>query len=120
MTLQAVHLDTDIGGDLDDACALAYLLSRPDVEIVGVTSVIENDGRRAGYARYLLDLAGQQSSRLGLVAAGAEASHPRFRAPYGLPSEHRYWPEPVQPLPGPLDAALDLIQRSVEQGAVIV
>jgi inosine-uridine nucleoside N-ribohydrolase len=117
MSPTKVHLDTDIGGDLDDACALALLLSLPEVEITGVTTVVENDGRRAGYARYLLDLAG----RTGVpVAAGAEASHPRFRAPYGLPPEERYWPVPVPPLPAPIDAALNLIARSVEQGATMV
>jgi inosine-uridine nucleoside N-ribohydrolase len=117
MSPTLVHLDTDIGGDLDDVCALALLLSLPEVEITGVTSVIENDGRRAGYARWLLDLAGRQPVP---VAAGAVAGHPRFRAPYGLPTEARYWPEPVQPRPGPLDAALNLIQRSVEQGAAVI
>src|SRR3954447_15385866 len=116
-----VQLDTDIGGDLDDVCALALLLSLPAVKITGVTSVIENAGRRAGYARYLLDLVGRRDVP---VAAGAEATHPRFRDRYGLPPEGRYWPEPVQvapgPLPGPLEAALDLIQRSIGQGATVI
>ena len=34
-----LHLDTDFGGDTDDACALAYLLSRRDVDLVGLTTV---------------------------------------------------------------------------------
>lgn len=33
-----VHLDTDLGGDPDDACALAMLLGWPNVEIVGITT----------------------------------------------------------------------------------
>jgi inosine-uridine nucleoside N-ribohydrolase len=32
-----VHLDTDFGGDTDDACALAMLLGWPGVEVVGIT-----------------------------------------------------------------------------------
>lgn len=28
-----IHLDTDIGGDMDDLCALAMLLKWPDLEI---------------------------------------------------------------------------------------
>jgi inosine-uridine nucleoside N-ribohydrolase len=36
-----IHLDTDIGGDLDDLCALALLLGWPDVELTGVTTVLE-------------------------------------------------------------------------------
>jgi len=34
-----VLLDTDIGTDVDDAVALAYLLSRPDCELLGITTV---------------------------------------------------------------------------------
>jgi hypothetical protein len=34
-----VHLDTDLGSDTDDLCALAMLLGWPDVEVVGVTTV---------------------------------------------------------------------------------
>ena len=112
-----VHLDTDVGGDLDDLCALALLLGRPDVEIAGVTTVIENGGKRAGYARYVLDLAGRPEVP---VAAGAVADGGHFRAVYGLPPEQRYWPEPVPAAPGPLDAALDLLARSIERGATVV
>lgn len=112
-----VHLDTDIGGDPDDVCALALLLSLRDVEITGVTSVLENDGRRAGFARYLLDLVGRREVP---VAAGARADSPSFREFYGLPAEARYWPEPVKPLPGPGDAALDLLRQSIDAGALIL
>ena len=87
-----VHLDTDIGGDIDDLCALALLLTWPDAEITGITTVVEDRGKRAGYARYVLDLAGRADVP---VAAGAEASLPSFRARYGLPPEERYWAEPV-------------------------
>ncbi|RPI99364.1 MAG: nucleoside hydrolase, partial [Chloroflexi bacterium] len=48
-----IHLDTDIGGDLDDLCALAMLLKWPDLDITGVTTVAEEQGRRAGYAHYV-------------------------------------------------------------------
>ncbi len=34
-----LHLDTDIGGDIDDLCALAMVLNWPDVELVAVTTV---------------------------------------------------------------------------------
>jgi inosine-uridine nucleoside N-ribohydrolase len=112
-----VHLDTDLGGDLDDLCALALLLAWPGVEITGVTTVLENDGRRAGYARRALDLAGRPGVP---VAAGAGADLPRFRARYGLPSEGRYWPEPVRPLPGPVDGALDLLKESLDRDALVI
>src|SRR5438874_6777344 len=117
MTRLKVHLDTDIGGDIDDLCALALLLSQPDVEITGITTVVENEGKRAGYARYALALAGRREVP---VAAGAAAGLSCFREVYGLPPETRYWPEPVLPAPGPLDAALDLFEQSVARDAIVV
>jgi inosine-uridine nucleoside N-ribohydrolase len=53
-----VHVDTDLGDDPDDLCALAYLLIRPDVDVVGVTTVDDADGRRARSAREALALGG--------------------------------------------------------------
>jgi purine nucleosidase len=69
-----VHLDTDLGGDPDDACALAMLLGWPDVEVVGVTTTIDPDGRRAGCVAELLEIAGRSDIP---VVAGAEAWLPR-------------------------------------------
>lgn len=111
-----VHLDTDIGGDIDDLCALALLLNWPKAELVGVTTVLEHGGKRAGYARYALALAKRNDVP---VAAGADIRSGRFQLPADLPPEERYWPEPVRPSPGPIDAALDLLKQSIEQGAVI-
>ena len=54
-----VHLDTDLGGDTDDACALAMLLGWSGVELVGVTTVADPGGRRAGCVAHCLGLAGQ-------------------------------------------------------------
>ena len=54
-----IHLDTDIGGDVDDICALALLLKSPHVEITGITTTAEENGRRAGYVRHILNLAGR-------------------------------------------------------------
>jgi len=42
-----VHLDTDLGGDPDDVCALAMLLGWPDVEITGITTTLDVAGRGA-------------------------------------------------------------------------
>ncbi|MCX6021423.1 MAG: nucleoside hydrolase [Chloroflexi bacterium] len=113
-----VHLDTDIGGDIDDLCALALLLTWSDVEIVGITTVLEQGGKRAGYARAALAVAGRSDVP---VAAGADVALGRFRPQeYGRPPDERYWPEPIVPAPGPLDAALDLLHKSIEQGALIV
>ncbi len=47
---EAVILDTDIGSDIDDAVALAYLLQQPDCELVGVTTVSGEPRARAEMA----------------------------------------------------------------------
>src|SRR5829696_6397212 len=44
-----IHLDTDLGGDTDDVCALAMLLGWPGADLVGITSTIDPEGLRAGY-----------------------------------------------------------------------
>jgi purine nucleosidase len=112
-----IHLDTDLGGDMDDLCALAMLLKWPGVEITGVTTVADVDGRRAGYTRYVLDLAGRPDIP---VAAGADESCGRFRSAVELPREEAYWPEPIAPAPTPLADALALLKRSIEAGARVV
>jgi inosine-uridine nucleoside N-ribohydrolase len=113
-----VHLDTDFAGDIDDLCALALLLSHPNIEVSGVTTVLEHGGQRAGYARYALALASRGEVP---VAAGADVSVGRFReSEYGLPSPERYWPAPVAAAPGDLEAALALLERSIEAGATVV
>lgn len=112
-----VHLDTDFGGDTDDLCALALLLTWPGVEITGITTVAEVDGRRAGQVEQALRIAG----RSGIpVAAGADNTGGYYPYHLGLPDEAAYWPEPVIPAPGPLDAALDLIGRSIDGGATVI
>jgi inosine-uridine nucleoside N-ribohydrolase len=112
-----VHLDTDLGGDIDDLCALSMLLKWPGVEITGVTTVAEDQGRRAGYVRYALGLAGRPEVP---VAAGADGSCGRYRSAIELPREEAYWPEGITPAPTPVEDALALLRRSIEAGAIIV
>jgi inosine-uridine nucleoside N-ribohydrolase len=45
-----VILDTDIGSDIDDAVALAYLLSQPRCDLVGITTVSGQPLQRAQMA----------------------------------------------------------------------
>lgn len=114
--MPTLHLDTDIGGDIDDLCALAMVLNWPDVELLAVTTNSDDQGKRAGYARYALRLAGREQLP---VAAGADVSLDCYRVRPGLPDERLYWPEPVPAAPTPLEHALDLLERSIEQGAII-
>src|ERR1035438_583582 len=69
--MRKLHLDTDLGGDIDDLCALAMVLNWPEVELVAVTTVSDDRGKRAGYARYALALAGRRDIP---VCAGADIS----------------------------------------------
>jgi purine nucleosidase len=108
--------DAIIGGDIDDLCALAMVLNWPDVELLAVTTVADDRGRRAGYARYALGLAGREAVA---VAAGADASLDCYRSRPGLPDETIYWPEPIPPAPTSLEQALALLERSIEQGAIV-
>jgi inosine-uridine nucleoside N-ribohydrolase len=114
-----IHLDTDIGGDIDDLCALAMLLKWPEVEISGITTVADEGGRRAGYAKYALRLAGRSDTP---VAAGADVDQVPYRWRPTYPAESDYWPEPVSPdlSPNSPGEALELIKSSIEAGAIVV
>ncbi len=48
-----ILLDTDIGTDVDDAVCLAYLLSHPDCELLGITTVTGESVKRASLASAL-------------------------------------------------------------------
>lgn len=112
-----VHLDTDLGGDIDDLCALAMLLKWPNLEITGITTVAEDKGRRAGYTKYAVKLANREEIP---VRAGADVSEGFFRYEPGYPLEEENWPEPISSSPNPLDDALDLLKTSIEQNAIII
>ena len=110
-----VHLDTDLGGDPDDTCALAMLLGWPGVELVGITTTIDPGGRRAGCVSHCLQLAGREDVP---VVAGAAVSMTTLRV--AEPAGQPYWPATVVPRPSPPGAALDLLNGSVEAGATII
>ena len=117
MTGVQLHVDTDVGGDPDDACALAMLLSWPGIEIVGVTTNLDDGGTRAACAAYLLAVAGHREVP---VVAGAECSlttGERFASTYG---DARCWPPSIAPAPAPHGRALARLQQSIGAGATIV
>jgi purine nucleosidase len=61
-------LDTDIGSDIDDAVALAYLLQQPEVELLGITTVTGESRKRSALATYLVN----QSTQHLPVLSGTE------------------------------------------------
>ena len=111
-----IHLDTDIGGDVDDACALAMLLGLDDVELAGITTNLDEGGLRAGMAVHYLSLAGRDAVP---VAAGAGCSLTTLRR-HGPCVGPRYWDVLPPPRPGSPGAALDLIAESAARGATLV
>lgn len=54
-----ILLDTDIGNDIDDAVALAYLLKHPQAELIGITTVTGDVQQRAALCEILCNEAGQ-------------------------------------------------------------
>jgi purine nucleosidase len=100
---QKIILDTDIGDDIDDAFALALLLSRPDVELLGVTTAWgDTDLRARLVARFLAE-----TGHPGIpVAAG-----PATKAS-SVFSQRRYAEGyPQKPWPSGVDFILDQIRR---------
>ncbi len=115
--LMRLHLDTDFAGDTDDACALAMLLGWDDVEVVGITTVADPDGRRAGYVSHFLDLVGRAEIS---VAAGAGVSLTTGQPMGELPDDATYWPEPVAARPSRPGDAIALLAAAIDRGATIV
>src|SRR5215831_15056612 len=57
--VEKVIFDTDIGDDIDDAYALALLVSDPNIEILGVTTAFGDTPRRSLLAAKLLNVTGR-------------------------------------------------------------
>jgi purine nucleosidase len=113
-----IHLDTDFGGDPDDACALALLLGWSGVEIVGITTNLDAGGHRAGCVAHYLRLANRSAIPL---AAGAGVTLTNLQRYQSTAKDPRCWaPQSIAPLKSPPGAAVDLLWGSIEQGATIV
>ncbi len=112
-----VHVDTDFGGDPDDACALAMLLGWPDVEIAGITTNLDDGGTRAGCVEHVLELAGRTDVPVVAGADRSDTTGERFASTW---DDARYWPAPVRAAPAPGERAVDLLAASIERGATIV
>lgn len=58
--MEKIILDTDIGSDIDDSFALAYLLHASDAQLLGITTVTGQAQKRAELCRILVRIAGWQ------------------------------------------------------------
>ena len=63
--MKKIWIDTDIGGDIDDALAILLAISKQDeLEILGVSTVFENTTARAKIAKTLFDMAGLKNVKV--------------------------------------------------------
>jgi len=69
MTRKPIILDTDIGTDVDDLLALSLVLTSPELEFVGVTTVYGDVALRARMVRRLLTLRGVTGIPLAMGAS---------------------------------------------------
>ncbi len=81
-TQHIVHLDTDIGDDIDDAFALVLLLQSPELNLQGVSTVFGDTRRRTHLAAHLLKLYGRADIP---VAAGIGTPLQPRQRPSGVP-----------------------------------
>jgi len=56
---EKIIFDTDIGSDIDDAICLAYLLAKPECELLGITTVSGEADNRAMIASMICKAAGK-------------------------------------------------------------
>jgi purine nucleosidase/pyrimidine-specific ribonucleoside hydrolase len=52
--MNRIIIDTDIGDDIDDALAVQMALNSPEIELVGITTVLRSPWKRAQIALHLL------------------------------------------------------------------
>jgi len=54
--MKKIIIDTDIGGDIDDALAVSLALNSPELDIVGITTVFVDTTSRVKLTKKLLSL----------------------------------------------------------------
>ncbi|MCC8027508.1 MAG: nucleoside hydrolase [Clostridium sp.] len=113
-----ILLDTDIGTDMDDACAIAYLLARPDVELMGVTTVTGEALERAQLVSAICMSMGQPDIP---VFPGLQTCILRRQYQYECPQKDllKRWPHQEK---FPERAALGFMQKTIREnpGEVIL
>jgi purine nucleosidase len=107
MTIKVIH-DTDIGSDIDDAVALAYLLAQPECELVGVTTVTGNTNHRAMLASALCKVAGKQIPIYPGAAEPLVVPQRQPHVPQAAALER--WPHETQ---FPQDQAVEFLRQTI-------
>ena len=108
-----VWIDTDIGSDIDDAVALLCAARHPNLELVGVSTVLGRVEVRAWLARELLDRAGLVEVPVlpGTVRPVSGAEPPEDAGSYGVlaPALPRFSPEGDEARVAAIAAAMSAI-----------
>jgi inosine-uridine nucleoside N-ribohydrolase len=81
-----ILLDTDIGGDIDDAFAVALILGSPELDLLGVTTVSGDTQARARLAAKMLWEAGLRKIPVAAGEAGKPSKDPQTRWAAGFSS----------------------------------
>lgn len=111
-----IHLDTDIGGDPDDLVALAMLLGDDSVEIAGITTNADAEGKRASMTRHVLRLAGRDDIPVATGARGFMGGLPHFPRV----QDERSWPGVAFEPPGPASEAIELLAANIAAGCEVI
>ncbi len=103
-----VLLDTDMGGDIDDALCLSWLLMQPACDLMGITTVCGNPINRARIAAALCRVAGRDVP----IRAGMDPKTPNgwYPTPEGE-SRLPYWPHPDNMAGGTVDFLYDTLRQ---------
>src|SRR5689334_11626140 len=81
-----ILLDTDIGGDVDDAFAVALILGSPELELLGVTTVSGDTQARARLAAKMLWEVGLRKIPVASGEPGKLSKDPQTRWAEGFSS----------------------------------
>jgi len=96
MEKTALILDTDIGSDIDDAVALAYLLRQERCDLLGVTTVSGEPDKRASLVSAVLAVAGREDipvhvgAPCPLIVSQHQGEAPQFEALAGRWAHRSY------------------------------
>lgn len=108
-----VIFDTDIGDDIDDAFALALLLSAPEVHVNAVTTAWGDTGLRARLASRFLTTTGHS----GIPVAAGPQTHSTTVFTQSVWAHN--FPEPSTPWPNAVTLTLDEIRKKPGQITLI-
>lgn len=109
--VEKVLFDTDIGSDIDDAVALAWLLANPECELVGITTVSGQPEVRARLASAMCRVAGKD---VPIIPGAARPMQVETRQPIAqqAPSLERWPHDETFISEDAIDFMADLIDRN--------